>query len=69
MHECPYTFTMDRKKCPNTITAGCDPNPNIAPEATYFLNPELDNVPKQKLNLHFGGLEKEDFKDLVAYNH
>lgn len=44
--ECPYTFIFDRKKCVKAFMIGCDPLPNIAPDATHFINPELDNVPK-----------------------
>lgn len=66
---CPYTFIFDRKKCVSKITKGCNPLPFVAPEATHFINPELDDVPKQKINLNAIGIVSEPVKNLFAYNH
>lgn len=44
--ECPYTFVFDRKKCVKAFMMGCEELPHIAPDATHFINPEIDNLPK-----------------------
>jgi len=48
---------------------GCDPMPNVAPEATHFINPELDDVPKQHVTFKGIGIINKPKIAVVGYHH